>query len=325
MSQWNDLSRDRLIKEYRKYPCLWSNKDEDIKNAEKRRECLTLITTELNTYEKSFTHEEVRTQFKNLRDMYRRKRKKLQSQMETNASVDEPGWVYFQRLKFLDDSTDFSLPTDSAHLPPPKKKSKTTAGRPNDDASLPTPLEENNSNSPTSIFPSPNPQLKTPPPERDGPMKADAELVKREVVVEDESEEDSRRDGTDETVQKRPDKTEDGGGEGAEAWDGCVREDGSVNFSSALLPRGGVAEICSQTPLNPLTISIAHPTSSSTSVVQQRRVEPEEEDGEEFTCFGRFVAMTLRKITAHSPIDALDARKEISDVLYFYQKRSLSK
>lgn len=50
----------------------------------------------------------MRTQFKNLRDMYRRKRKKLQVQQEMNHSVDEPGWVYFQRLKFLDESIEFS-------------------------------------------------------------------------------------------------------------------------------------------------------------------------------------------------------------------------
>jgi hypothetical protein len=71
MSNWNDLSRDRLITEYRKYPCLWSIKDGDAKNAEKRKESLNMITAELNKYEEKqlFTQDEVRTQFKNLRDM----------------------------------------------------------------------------------------------------------------------------------------------------------------------------------------------------------------------------------------------------------------
>ena len=56
MSNWNDLPRDRLITEYRKFPCLWSNRDGDAKNAEKRKESLGLITDELNKHEeKPFT------------------------------------------------------------------------------------------------------------------------------------------------------------------------------------------------------------------------------------------------------------------------------
>lgn len=44
--------------------------------------------------------------------MYRRKRKRLISQQEINpgAVIDEPGWVYFTRLKFLDD--DSQIHTD---------------------------------------------------------------------------------------------------------------------------------------------------------------------------------------------------------------------
>ncbi|KAL3076788.1 hypothetical protein niasHS_011525 [Heterodera schachtii] len=110
----------------------------------------------------------------------------------------------------------------------------------------------------------------------------------------------------------------------------------SPPFSSPSLLRGAVAEICSQIPLNPSALFPAPSQLSSTSAArdnstpivpqqQQRRAETEEEDAEEFACFGRFVVMNLRKISALSPIDALEARKEISDVLYFYQKRSLSK
>ncbi|KAL3091385.1 hypothetical protein niasHS_007178 [Heterodera schachtii] len=376
MSQWNDLSRDRLIKEYRKYPCLWSNKDEDVKNAEKRRECLALITAELNKYEqqKTFTQDEVRTQFKNLRDMYRRKRKKLQLQLDTNVSVDEPGWVYFQRLKFLDDSIEFSLPSDSAHLPPPKKKGKTAANRSADDASLPTPLEENSngsSSSPGGLFQCPTAEHHAKEEQKQQQtmvVEVAEEMVKHEEeeVAEDERQ-DEERHGTTEgrssgggaqmaeptpaegQTDEREDSTAGGGAtngarENVEMPTGSTASSSSFAsspaaasppFSSPSLLRGAVAEICSQIPLNPSAL-FPVPSQLSTSAArdnsapivpqqQQRRAETEEEDAEEFACFGRFVAMTLRKISALSPIDALEARKEISDVLYFYQKRSLSK
>lgn len=46
---------------------------------------------------------------------YRRKRKKLQLQQEVNpaAAIDEPGWIYFSRLKFLDDTADIGLSVPS--------------------------------------------------------------------------------------------------------------------------------------------------------------------------------------------------------------------
>jgi hypothetical protein len=46
---------------------------------------------------------------------------------------------------------------------------------------------------------------------------------------------------------------------------------------------------------------------------------------DEFACFGRFVAMTLKKISTRSPIGALEARKEISDVLYRAELGSLTR
>lgn len=48
-------------------------------------------------------------------------------------------------------------------------------------------------------------------------------------------------------------------------------------------------------------------------------------NNDEFTCFGRFIAVTLRKIAAHSALDALEARKAIGDVLYGAELRSLQK
>jgi len=51
--------------------------------------------------------------------MYRRKRKRLQSQQEINPGVvlDEPGWIYFNRLKFLDDATTTSNADFGLYVP----------------------------------------------------------------------------------------------------------------------------------------------------------------------------------------------------------------
>jgi hypothetical protein len=48
-------------------------------------------------------------------------------------------------------------------------------------------------------------------------------------------------------------------------------------------------------------------------------------NNDEFTCFGHFIAITLRKIASRSALDALEARKSIGDIIYQTELRSLQK
>uniref|UniRef100_A0A914LEF9 MADF domain-containing protein n=1 Tax=Meloidogyne incognita TaxID=6306 RepID=A0A914LEF9_MELIC len=331
MSNWNDLSRERLIQEYKKYPCLWSSRDEDIKNVEKRRECLNLITTELNKYEeRPFSQDEIRTQFKNLRDMYRRKRKRLQSQQEINPGVvlDEPGWIYFNRLKFLDDATttsnaDFGLPNESPSsapsLPPPKKKGKIV-----DDSSLPTPLET-------------DPQ----PPENSKsilvPVKIERATTtdKEQLILSYSKDEQQIKLNFQHNVEESNNNSKNSSSSLLEPLQKHQQQPENINNSDAL---NKVYSTVQQTPLDNLAdAAIASFNHTSTSknnnellIEQPRHIsyipcEDSNTNNDEFTCFGRFIAVTLRKMAAHSALDALEARKAIGDVLYGAELRSLQK
>lgn len=433
------MSRDRLIKEYRKHPCLWSNKDGDAKNAEKRKESLSTITLELNKHEEKqqFTEEEVRTQFKNLRDMYRRKRKRLQLQQEINpaSAVDEPGWIYFARLKFLDDGVDFGLPNGSPPpAPPPKKKGKSgSSARTSDDASLPTPLEEISSSSSATVVCPPPPAVMPPPSQNatsivveqqkltttaaavkkeeccspefvfDVPETAAASLLllgQQQTICEKKSEHGkqlspSPPSATDNrgthsrsetpvamalTVEAMPMVEEKAAEEIAASNDiRAVVDDLNVFQQHTSLVPITIAAKQSPQPVpisTPSQLLVAAATSSHHNVEQmveicaqnnnsvvyphqqqqqqphcqhhhpillstttatrekRRRATDQEEDGvggggtnaeDEFTCFGRFVAMTMKKIASRSPIGALEARKQINDVLYRAELDSLSR
>uniref|UniRef100_A0A914YVS8 MADF domain-containing protein n=1 Tax=Panagrolaimus superbus TaxID=310955 RepID=A0A914YVS8_9BILA len=70
-----------------------------------RKKALTEITSFMNQFEKvknAFIEDDVRTQFKNLKDMYQRKVKRMKQMKNQGQKVEEPCWLYFQHLKFLD-------------------------------------------------------------------------------------------------------------------------------------------------------------------------------------------------------------------------------
>uniref|UniRef100_A0A914PT03 MADF domain-containing protein n=1 Tax=Panagrolaimus davidi TaxID=227884 RepID=A0A914PT03_9BILA len=70
-----------------------------------RKKALTEITSFMNQFEKvknAFIEDDVRTQFKNLKDMYQRKVKRMKQMKNQSQKVEEPCWFYFQHLKFLD-------------------------------------------------------------------------------------------------------------------------------------------------------------------------------------------------------------------------------
>ena len=46
--------------------------------------------------------DDIKTQLKNLKDMYRRKVKRMQQMKAVAQKVEEPCWFYFEHLKFLD-------------------------------------------------------------------------------------------------------------------------------------------------------------------------------------------------------------------------------
>ncbi|KAL7080655.1 hypothetical protein ACQ4LE_000184 [Meloidogyne hapla] len=338
MSNWNDLSRERLIQEYKKYPCLWSNKDEDVKNVEKRRECLNLITTELNKYEeRPFSQDEIRTQFKNLRDMYRRKRKRLQTQQENSpgAVIDEPGWIYFTRLKFLDDSpttnTDFGPPNESPFPtaptpplppPPPKKKGKITSGgtaRTPDDSSLPTPLEADpqpSENNKSIIVPIKREKTAetTPSHSKDEQIKLNVQQNEVEECNNIPTNSSSCAITSLESSQKH-------------------QQLAMPESNDALNKVYSTIQHTSNSPLDNLAdAAIASFNASTTKnneiLIEQPKIVSympceENTNNDEFSCFGRFIAVTLRKISARSALDALEARKAIGDVLYGAELRSL--
>uniref|UniRef100_A0A915LJS4 40S ribosomal protein S14 n=1 Tax=Meloidogyne javanica TaxID=6303 RepID=A0A915LJS4_MELJA len=235
--------------------------------------------------------------------MYRRKRKRLQSQQEINPGVvlDEPGWIYFNRLN------PNESPSPAPSLPPPKKKGKIV-----DDSSLPTPLET-------------DPQ----PPENSKsilvPVKIEKATTtdKEQLILSYSKDEQQIKSNFQHNVEECNNNSKSPSSSLLEPLQKHQQQPENIN--SDVLNK--VYSTVQQSPLDNLAdaaiASFNHSSSSKNNndllIEQQPRhisyipCEDSNTNNDEFTCFGRFIAVTLRKIAAHSALDALEARKAIGD------------
>lgn len=284
MSNWNDSNRLRLINEYRKRPYLWQTSHSDFSNVEKRREGLLSITAALNEFEKHpFSDIEVRNQFKNMKDMYRRKIKRIRQMEEMNMPPEEPTWAYFKHLKFLDEGSE--------------QQNTSKADQENDDT-----LRE--STAPHSIM---------------------DDLLQATMTTADDSSPNRRRSKRHATnyisvtsedykamtnrqtsvIDDERDNDDDVGN----LLSNC-RAHVDVRVASA--GRGNDRQ--SYNGVEELPSPLA----------KRRPFVCREEIEDDFACFGRFVASTLRKLSQNSPICALRSKKVINDLLFEAEFQELS-
>ncbi|VDN08271.1 unnamed protein product [Thelazia callipaeda] len=105
VKMWNDDSRLILIEEIRKRREVWEYKKERYATSERKKELFAEVAVALNSSSLPtaglYTEDDVRTQWKNLKDTFKRKLKRRQA--ETNAGYEdvEPTWRFWNKMQFV--------------------------------------------------------------------------------------------------------------------------------------------------------------------------------------------------------------------------------
>ncbi|KAG7498881.1 hypothetical protein JOB18_022975 [Solea senegalensis] len=121
---WTEDKVQQLISFYSEHSCLWNHSSESYRNRLLRQSLLETLSSLLSDSETvSFTVEDIKTKFRNLKTTFQREHKSV-SANKTCGSEDFylPKWKYFRELMFLCDSCDEDdipgdIPTPQA--PPP--------------------------------------------------------------------------------------------------------------------------------------------------------------------------------------------------------------
>ncbi|KAI1717944.1 alcohol dehydrogenase transcription factor myb/SANT-like domain-containing protein [Ditylenchus destructor] len=285
MSNWNDTNRLRLITEYKKRPYLWQTSHADFSNMEKRREGLMQITALINQFEKhSFSEIEVRNQFKNMKDMFRRKIKRIRQMEEMDMPVEEPTWAYYKHLKFLDEGSEAQ-------------------------SSLKLDIEEDN-------------ELM----ESTGPHSIMDDLLQATMATAGDSEPTRRRSKRHATnhISVTADDykmvTNRQANDIAIALEEHDRDDVNniVNAQDdvRVMNAGQIRDV-NRHSCNGME-ELSPPPAKRRPFVCREEIE------DDFACFGRFIASTLRKLSVNSPICALRTKKVINDLMFEAEFQELS-
>ncbi|XP_077353299.1 uncharacterized protein LOC144002186 isoform X2 [Festucalex cinctus] len=130
---WNETKVHQLISFYAEHDCLWNYKSERYKNKLMRQSLLETLSVLLSCNEQvPFTVEDIKTKFRNLRTIFQREHKAVNSN-KICGSEDfyVPKWKHYRDLMFLCESCDeeqqpedvpFQQPEDISLHPPDKDK-----------------------------------------------------------------------------------------------------------------------------------------------------------------------------------------------------------
>ncbi|EJW81788.1 hypothetical protein WUBG_07304 [Wuchereria bancrofti] len=102
---WNDDSRLILIEEVRKRREVWEYKKERYATSERKKELFAEVADALNASglvtAGLYTEEDVRTQWKNLKDTFKRKLKRRQAEASAGYEDAEPTWRFWSKMQFV--------------------------------------------------------------------------------------------------------------------------------------------------------------------------------------------------------------------------------
>ncbi|KAM3721331.1 SVP1-like protein [Dirofilaria immitis] len=105
VKMWNDDSRLILIEEVRKRREVWEYKKERYATSERKKELFAEVASALNTSglvtAGLYTEEDVRTQWKNLKDTFKRKLKRRQAEANAGYEDVEPTWRFWNKMQFI--------------------------------------------------------------------------------------------------------------------------------------------------------------------------------------------------------------------------------
>lgn len=102
---WTEEQESALISFYSEHDCLWNKKSENHNNRQLRLRLLETLRSQLSDYNVSFSVEDVKCKFKNLRTVFNREYKTIQAS-RTSDKIYMSKWKHFQQLLFLSESCD---------------------------------------------------------------------------------------------------------------------------------------------------------------------------------------------------------------------------
>nr|CDJ95586.1 MADF domain containing protein [Haemonchus contortus] len=115
MAQWTDPSRTFLIQEVRGRRVLWDTtvNDSNIKSAKAAAFAeIANVMNEAFPSSTKYTAEDIRSQWKNLKDTFVRKLRWVSEGKYTDDPLKEPTWKFYRMLSFLDDKESKRLSND---------------------------------------------------------------------------------------------------------------------------------------------------------------------------------------------------------------------
>ncbi|CAJ0595783.1 unnamed protein product [Cylicocyclus nassatus] len=115
MAQWTDPSRTFLIQEVRGRRVLWDNTINDTNIKAAKAAAFAEIANVMNEAFPSstkYTAEDIRSQWKNLKDTFVRKLRWVSEGKYTDDPLKEPTWKFYRMLSFLDDKGSKRLSND---------------------------------------------------------------------------------------------------------------------------------------------------------------------------------------------------------------------
>ncbi|XP_041816665.1 uncharacterized protein LOC121623461 [Chelmon rostratus] len=120
---WNEAKVQQLISFYSEHSCLWNHRSESYRNRLLRQSLLETLSSLLSDNEPvSFTVEDIKTKFRNLRTIFQREHKAVSSN-KTCGSEDFylPKWKHYRELMFLCDSCDEDERPEDLHFQEPQE------------------------------------------------------------------------------------------------------------------------------------------------------------------------------------------------------------
>ncbi|XP_026152425.1 uncharacterized protein LOC113124163 isoform X2 [Mastacembelus armatus] len=117
---WTEDRERVLIAFYAEHSCLWNKKSENHNNRHLRLRLLESLRDQLSDHAVSFSVEDIKCKFKNLRTVFNREYKAVQGSKASNK-LYVPKWKHYQQLLFLCESCDEDESLDDIQILMPQE------------------------------------------------------------------------------------------------------------------------------------------------------------------------------------------------------------
>ncbi|XP_059214579.1 uncharacterized protein LOC131992884 [Centropristis striata] len=117
---WTEERERAVIAFYAEHSCLWNKKSENHTNRQLRLRLLEVLRSQLSDHSVSFSVEDVKCKFKNLRTVFNREYKAVQAS-RASAKPYVSKWKHYQQLLFLYETCDEDDSPDDLHVLMPQE------------------------------------------------------------------------------------------------------------------------------------------------------------------------------------------------------------